>query len=87
MAGCHASGGTYVDLEADGVASRLIGKQAMCGGENRVFITTDGSPSFLLQKVQDSPPCGSKMPIGRTLTATELTCMTSWVDSVSGGGN
>lgn len=88
LSGCHNDGAAQVDLESDGVESRLIGKTASATGqcEDRIFVTTDGSPSLLVQKLEDSPPCGTKMPIGVSLSAAEIECINDWVESVSNSG-
>lgn len=82
LTGCHAANAQQVDLASAGVSSRLVGKASTtmtC--RSRVFIATDGSDSLLMQKLEDDPPCGAKMPIGPALSAAETTCLTDWVES------
>ena len=84
LAGCHNATAPQIDLASPNVQSRLVDKKStsdLC--EDRTFITTDGSPSLLIQKIMDSPPCGLKMPVGPALTTAETTCLTDWVDSLS----
>jgi hypothetical protein len=84
---CHAAGAPQVDLVSDGVEGRLVDQPSsdhgMCKG--MTLISTDGSPSLLLLKVGNSPPCGSKMPLtGAALTSDETKCLTNWVADLSG---
>jgi hypothetical protein len=84
LAGCHNATAPQIDLASPGVQSRLVGKKSTSDEcSNRTYVTTDGSPSLLIQKIMDSPPCGLKMPIGPALTTAETTCLTDWVDSLS----
>lgn len=84
LAGCHAANAEQVDLGSPGLQTRLVDKKSTsdeCG--DRTFIASDGSPSLLIQKIMDSPPCGLKMPIGPALTTAETKCLTDWVDSLA----
>lgn len=85
MTGCHAKGSPQIDLVSDGVTDRLINKKATgmaCVG--RVYVATDGKSSLLLDKLGSAPPCGSRMPIGAMLSATDMKCFSDWVKSVGG---
>ena len=87
MAGCHAANTMQTDLASSGVEDRLIGKkptQGVCA--SKVLITTDGSTSLLLEKLMDSPSCGTKMPLGGSLPASGLSCVMDWVNAVSKNG-
>jgi hypothetical protein len=85
--GCHAQGLSQVDLASSNVEKRLVGvdtpsSSIQCKGQK--LVTTDGSPSLLLEKLKDdAPPCGTKMPLGGTLSSDELKCVSDWVDTVS----
>ena len=84
LSGCHASGSQQVDLGSPKVEDRLIGKSHNAGAcKDKVLVTTDGSPSLLLQKFADTPPCGIKMPLGSALSAADIACFTDWVNAVS----
>jgi hypothetical protein len=83
LSGCHGATAPQVDLDlvsAD-LASRIIDQpssdNSVCKG--RKYVTTDGTPGLLLDKVSDQPSCGTKMPLGGSLTAAELKCMTDWL--------
>jgi len=86
--GCHSAGLSQVDLASSGVEKRLVGVDTpstslACKG--RKLVTTDGSPSLLLEKIAEAtPPCGTKMPLdGTQLSADDLKCVSDWVDTVS----
>jgi hypothetical protein len=82
--GCHAAGGTQVDLVSANVERRLVDKGATgtaCKG--KTLIAGDGGDSLLIDKLSDSPPCGSPMPITGSLTDDDRTCLMNWVSSVS----
>lgn len=85
VSGCHgANAQTVVLTPDDGLQARLVGKEsAACDGST--YISTDGNPSYLVEKINDDPPCGQKMPFGTPLTATETTCITNWVNTLSEG--
>jgi hypothetical protein len=84
---CHGPGAPQVDLVSSGVEARVIGQPSsdtgLCMG--RTLVASDGSASLLADKVSDTPPCGSKMPLGGSLTDTEHSCLTAWVSSVNCG--
>jgi hypothetical protein len=85
---CHGPGAPQVDLVSDGVAERLIDQpssdKGMCKGKTLIS-TSEASSSLLLQKIGDSPPCGSKMPLnGGSLTSAESMCLQGWVAEVDG---
>jgi hypothetical protein len=83
LSGCHGADMPQVglDLVSADLASRIVDQpssdKSVCKG--RTYVTTDGTPSLLLDKVSDQPSCGTKMPLGGSLTAAELTCMTDWL--------
>jgi hypothetical protein len=39
----------------------------------------------LLDKLGASPGCGATMPLGKTLTAEQTSCLTAWVNAVASG--
>ena len=92
MAGCHPQGGTTVDLASPGVESRLVGKAATaaCGG-SVLANPADPAGSLLYKKLNDSPPCGSKMPLGSSLSPNDIDCIKTWIGELdpnagTGGG-
>lgn len=86
MTGCHVRNSIPLDLLSDGVADRLVDQNAyatgMCKGET--LLSTSGKNSLMIQKLDDDPPCGSKMPLVGTLTDEESKCLTDWLESVTG---
>jgi hypothetical protein len=87
-AACHGAGATQIDLLSSGVEMRLVDKPsssaatAQCKG--RTLVSSDGSAeSLLIEKLSETPPCGSPMPLGSTLTDTELTCISDWIDTLA----
>jgi len=82
---CHAKGSAQLDLVSAGVAARLIDQSSQsttCDGHT--YIATDGAASLLLDKLSDKPPCGAKMPLGGTISASNMQCLTTWVHSLGG---
>jgi hypothetical protein len=87
LAGCHATNTPQMDFASPGVEDRLIGKSPSSGVcQDKILITTDGSPSLLTQKLMDAPPCGTKMPLGGMLPASDVSCVTDWVNAVGKNG-
>jgi hypothetical protein len=86
-AACHGADAPRIDLISTNADSRLIDQPSsstgMCPG--RTLVASDGSASLLLDKLSDQPPCGGKMPAIGMLTVSERTCLTDWVNAVSGG--
>jgi hypothetical protein len=97
VSGCHnamtiASGtGLMVyglDLDSPDVASRLVGVPSMEVPADDLISATAPQNSYLLQKLEPSPPVGVQMPFGGApLTAAQLACVEAWVDSVVPGAD
>lgn len=89
--GCHPQG-AVLDLTSAGVASRLVGKNGTNTCSSYTLANpSDPSGSLLYKKFSDSPPCGSKMPLGSSLSALEIKCIEDWIGSLdpnagTGGG-
>jgi hypothetical protein len=83
--GCHAAGGTQVDLVSANVERRLVDKPSStllpCKG--RTLVAADGSDSLLIDKITDPPPCGSPMPVTGSLSDDDRSCLTNWVSSLA----
>ena len=81
---CHGPGAPEVDLISPGVATRLVDRPSspslLCAG--RTYVATDGSPSLLLDKLRDTPPCGSPMPLRGNIGAQHVDCLVQWVASL-----
>jgi hypothetical protein len=92
IAGCHVANTQQIDLVSPKVEDRLVDVEstsAQCK-DFGLFVSTDGSPSLLLQKLQVPPPCGVRMPIGDPLGESDMKCVSDWVKAVAdskGGGS
>jgi hypothetical protein len=94
---CHYAGsvlGAGLDLASAGVVGRLVGKgpstdpTAMCQSSGKNYLVASSNPAtgLLIDKITMSPPeCGSAMPIGPQLTATQQKCLTDWATAVTTG--
>jgi hypothetical protein len=77
-----------LDLVSPDLASRVVGQPGSvdCPGEILVD-PADPENSLILTKLEDSPPCGNRMPlIGDPLTDQEKDCVLQWVQSLGTGG-
>jgi hypothetical protein len=77
---CHGgdSPAAGLDLSSPGLAARLAVGRSSCGS----------APlrTYVLEKVQPGPTCGSRMPLGGVaLTASELNCIQSFLSDLDGG--
>lgn len=77
---CHSgmTPASNLDLVADGVASRVVGKAAVaCKGS----LADPASPeaSVIYIKVAPGDMCGSRMPLGNSLSDEEIACVKSWI--------
>lgn len=85
VAGCHSAGVQKPDLVSDGVVKRLVDQASsstLC--KDRKYIASDGTASLLLDKLEATPPCGTTMPLGGMLSATQHMCLNDWVVSLGG---
>jgi hypothetical protein len=85
-AGCHSGAmpQSGIDMSAAGLSGRVLGKKSpSCSG----LLVDPANPekSTMYTKTTDSPPCGSKMPLGAPLSAYEQQCILSWAKSLSTG--
>jgi len=89
MTGCHGDSPVInTNLVPDsGLVGRLVGQPVAEGKDcaGQTLIATDGSDSLLVKKLSATPGCGDQMPTIGQLTQTQIDCITSWVDSFSGG--
>lgn len=85
-AGCHPQGAP-LDLASAGVETRIVGQAptVTCAGQI-VANPADPEGSLIYKKLNDSPPCGSKMPLGSSLSPTEIDCIKTWIGTLEGGG-
>jgi hypothetical protein len=78
--GCHADIQTAagVDLITDGLESRLPTQEGQCDVNLQLVVPGSPETSMLYLKVTE-PTCGSKMPVGGTLTPDEIECVANWI--------
>ena len=73
-----------LDLVSGPIGERLMGmpsdEAGECGG--RTMVSADGD-HLLLEKLESSPSCGSRMPLGTSLTAAEIDCVRGWISNVA----
>ncbi len=70
-----------LDLGSADVASRLVDVASGC---NDLLLIDSANPggSYLIEKLQPTPTCGSRMPLGGALSDEELACVEEWVGSL-----
>jgi hypothetical protein len=83
------------DMEVAGWEKKMIGMgpaadapdSNKCKGMNQTYLKAGMQPAsgLFLDKLR-TPPCGGKMPMIGTLSATELTCIQQWADGVVAAG-
>ncbi|MGE0790874.1 MAG: hypothetical protein AB7S26_34690 [Sandaracinaceae bacterium] len=81
---CH--GGTDAGFrvtDSAGTYAALVGVDASgdeCGGMGRLVVPSDPDASLLLEKLQDNPRCGDRMPqSGIPLRAEDLDAVRTWI--------
>ncbi|HMJ14393.1 MAG TPA: hypothetical protein VK524_23415, partial [Polyangiaceae bacterium] len=83
---CHSSAdaSTGLDLITAGVGDRLVGvPSSQACGERPLIDPANPEESLLLLKLEDTPPCGSRMPLGGDpLTAEQKACIRTWVGDI-----
>lgn len=78
-----------LDLVSPDVAARLIDAPSQSGFcDGRVMIASDAADPnehLLIDKLQERPSCGSRMPFGVAgLSTSEIECVRRWVDETLG---
>jgi hypothetical protein len=87
---CHAGASPEagLDLSRPDPAAMigLASTTSFCEGQPLIDpAATDPAAHLLLDKLEDQPGCGARMPFGReALTATERECVRRWVDDALG---
>lgn len=88
-AGCHAASGPAagLDLASPNLVARLASTSATTLACSAQPLLVPGSPaqSTLYTKLLEPPSCGLKMPLGGTLSESEIDCMGRWVLAPSCG--
>jgi hypothetical protein len=82
--GCHAppvQGG--LDLSAEEIEDRLVSvtsSSALCAG--RVYVVPGEPTMSLLYLKMTGEPCGSKMPLGGSVSPSELSEVREWIEGL-----
>jgi hypothetical protein len=83
-AACHGAGEPVgaLDLESDGIESRLVGRvAATC--ERILVVPGDPGSSFLYDKIASSSPgCGLPMPLDAPLDPELIACVGDWISGL-----
>jgi len=83
-AACHGgpTNSTGLDLTSEGLAARLMGESGsgVCGTKQMIDLD-DPADSVLYLTVTGSS-CGTRMPIGASLTEGEQTCILRWIENL-----
>lgn len=75
--GCHGSGSATVGLSLETLDGALAG-----GSHGAGIVPCDADASIIIAKVSESPPFGSRMPIGANdpLSAADISVLVEWVE-------
>ena len=84
--GCHSANepDAALDLVSPGVGERVrnLTSTSMC--EGRALVDSSGGTHLMVEKVEESPTCGSRMPFGeQELSPNEIECVRRWVDDLA----
>lgn len=78
--GCHGTGqGGLTMSSASGAYSALVNVASSGTGEIRV-IPGNANDSYLVKKLEGRQTVGAQMPVGGTLSATDLTNIKNWIN-------
>lgn len=81
---CHGApaSGTGLDLTSPMLAMRVEGRKGPSACGNTLLIDKANPKRSALYLKVTSTECGSRMPLGGTLTAAEQACFLSWIDGL-----
>lgn len=83
--GCHSPSQTFplMDLTEDGAIASLVGVTNECdGASERVDAGFDPEQSFLVEKLDPDPSCGSRMPLSlRPIPTIEIDTIRNWISA------
>jgi hypothetical protein len=75
---CHGNSGN-LSLEAGQSYNNLVNVNAS-GYSGKLVIPNDSGNSILFKKIDGSGAYGSNMPLGRSLSATQINTIQQWID-------
>ena len=85
-AGCHSpaempAGG--LDLVSADPVERVAGVDSPdCDGQV-LAVPGDPDSSLIIRKLGDSPPCGSRMPLGGQIDDSDAACIRDWIEQMT----
>jgi len=79
-AGCHPSQSAPDLTTVDKAYDALVSKASGCDGKQYV-VPGDSEASYLLEKLQANPSCGSRMPIGAPLPSSSIAQVRAWIET------
>jgi len=82
LTGCHSTAvkSSQLDLQASGLPKRLVKQNAASAGCSGLLLDpANPKNSNFYKKLTATPPCGTRMPVGGTLTTEELNCVSEWI--------
>ena len=83
-AGCHGAGAVAsgLDLVSSDLATRLADKKGSGACSSYALIDRDAPARSALYVKVTAEACGSRMPLGGTLSDREQACILSWIESL-----
>jgi hypothetical protein len=83
-AGCHGAGAVSsgLDLASANLATRVAGKKASGACASYLLIDSEQPERSALYLKVTADSCGSRMPLGGTLTDKEQLCILQWVENL-----
>jgi hypothetical protein len=83
-AGCHGGPAvaTGLDLTSDKLAVRVAGRKASGACASYLLIDTQQPERSALYLKVTAEACGSRMPLGGTLTDSEQACILQWITNL-----
>jgi hypothetical protein len=81
---CHGApaSGTGLDLTSPMLAVRVEGRKGPAACANTLLIDKANPKRSAIYLKVTGTECGSRMPLGSTLTAAEQACVLSWIDGL-----
>ena len=83
---CHGADkpDAALDLVSPGVRDRVRSVTSTSACEGRALVDPTAGMHLIVEKVEDAPPCGSRMPLGaQALSPNEIECLRRWSDDVA----
>jgi hypothetical protein len=83
-AGCHGAGAVAsgLDLTSNDLATRLAGKKGSGACGSHLLIDREAPERSALYVKVTAEACGSRMPLGGTLSEREQACILSWLENM-----